>query len=50
MDIDKLKHAVEWFFNVMECGNIRNDKEQEVYEIAIDALNKQIREYEQNKR
>ena len=38
-DIEK---AIEYFYKRMEKGLINNDTEQEVYEVAISALEKQI--------
>jgi len=41
--VDKeIKQAIEYFYTKMEKGLIEDDKQQEVYEKAIDALNKQI--------
>lgn len=34
--------AIEYFYRVMETGNIKNDIQQSAYEMAIDALEKQI--------
>lgn len=34
--------AIEYFYEVMESGNIKNDLQQLVYETAIEALEKQI--------
>lgn len=36
------REAIEYFYNVMETGNIKNDMQQFAYEIAISALEKQI--------
>lgn len=36
------KEAIEYFYNVMETGNIKNDIQQSAYEMAIDALEKRI--------
>ena len=37
--MNKYKSAIEYFFNIMETGNIKDDRQQEVFELAIDALN-----------
>jgi hypothetical protein len=37
--VDNLK-AIEYFYRQMELGNIKNDTEQEAYELAIKALKK----------
>ena len=34
------KKAIEYFYRQMELGNIKNDIEQEVFELAIQALEK----------
>lgn len=47
-EVIKVKEAIEWFYKQMELGRIRNDTEQEVYELAIDALTKQTREVSVN--
>ena len=36
------KAAIEYFYRKMELGLISNDTEQEAYEMAINALEKQI--------
>lgn len=36
--MDKYEKAIEYFFRVMEAGDIRSDEQQEIYEIAIEAL------------
>lgn len=36
--MNKYENAIEYFYNVMEAGNIKSDRQQEVYELAIDAL------------
>lgn len=36
------REAIEYFYNVMETGNIKNDMQQSAYEMAIEALEKQI--------
>lgn len=36
------KKAIEYLYGVMEAGKIKNDYQQEVYEIAIEALGKQV--------
>lgn len=38
--MNKYEVAIEYFFSIMERGNIKNDEEQEMFEIAIEALNK----------
>lgn len=38
--MNKYEVAIEYFFSVMERGDIKNDEEQEMFEIAIEALNK----------
>ena len=36
--MNKYESAIEYFFNIMETGNIKDDRQQEVFELAIDAL------------
>jgi hypothetical protein len=38
--MNKYEKAMEYLFSAMERGNIKNDEEQEVFEIAIEALTK----------
>ena len=42
MSKKKIKQAIEYFYTKMERGLIEDDKQQEIYEISIDALNKQV--------
>lgn len=37
-----IKDAIEYFYEMMKNGNIKNDTQQLAYETAIDALEKQI--------
>ena len=39
-----IKQAIEYFYRIMENGNIKNDEQQEAYERAIEALEKEARE------
>lgn len=36
------EQAIDYFYRQMELGKIKNDTEQEVFELAIDSLGKQI--------
>jgi len=40
--MNNIERAIEYFYRQMESGNITNDNQQKHYEIAIDALEKQI--------
>ena len=46
--MNKYEKAINYFYSVMEKGNIRNDAEQEAFEIAIKVL-EQKNVYPKNK-
>ena len=38
--MDKYQEATDYFYKQMELGKIQNDEQQDMYEIAIDAIGK----------
>ena len=39
--MNKYENAIEYFYSVMEQGNIRNDEEQKAFETAIKVLERE---------
>jgi len=39
--MNKYEKAIEYFYSVMEKGNIKNDEEKEIFETAIQVLEKE---------